>query len=185
MVFLYGAEGLTERKHAYRLLEEAVRLRWGLDALPELGREARGKPFFPRYPQYQFNLSHSGSYALCALSSRPVGADLQILRPSWSPRLVSRSCTSAELAWLAARGGRPEEFAALWACKESVGKYSGYGLPYPPSRLEIPLPEAGPLSPGLLRRDGLFLRTLSGPDWRGAVCAQEPPPEEILWLPLF
>ena len=54
MVFLYGAEGLTERKQAYRLLEEAVRLRWGLDALPELGREARGKPFFPRQPAGSF-----------------------------------------------------------------------------------------------------------------------------------
>ena len=183
---LYGAERLTERAQAYDLLRRAVRLHWGWDRLPELAREERGKPYFPGAPQYHFNLSHSGPFALCALSDRPVGVDIQVVRPAWSPKLVDRSCTPEERAWLAVLGDRPEDFAALWACKESMGKESGYGLPYPPSRLAAPLPEGGgEFSPETLYRAGeRFLRVYAGEDWRGAVCALEPPPAEITWLEL-
>ena len=122
---LYGAEHLTERAQAYDLLERAARLHWGWDRLPELAREERGKPYFPGAPQYHFNLSHSGPFALCALSDRPVGVDIQVVRPAWSPKLVDRSCTPEERSWLAALGDRPEDFAALWACKESeIGRAS-------------------------------------------------------------
>ena len=159
---LYGAEHLTERAQAYDLLERAARLHWGWDRLPEMAREERGKPYFPGAPQYHFNLSHSGPFALCALSDRPVGVDIQVVRPAWSPKLVDRSCTPEERSWLAALGDRPEDFAALWACKESVGKESGYGVPHPPSRLSVPLPgdggggvsAGGAAAPGL-RRPGL------------------------------
>lgn len=183
---LYGAEHLTERAQAYDLLERAARLHWGWDRLPELAREERGKPYFPGAPQYHFNLSHSGPFALCALSNRPVGVDIQVVRPDWSPKLVGRSCTPEERAWLAALGDRPEDFAALWACKESMGKESGYGLPYPPSRLSVPLPgDGGPLRPGeAYPLEGRRLRVYAGRGWRGAVCAWEEPPEEIRWLSL-
>ena len=36
----------------------------------------KGKPYFEGDPMY-FSLSHSGSFALCAVSDRPVGADLE------------------------------------------------------------------------------------------------------------
>ena len=77
---LYGAEHLTERAQAYDLLERAARLHWGWDRLPEMAREERGKPYFPGAPQYHFNLSHSGPFALCALSDRPVGVDIQVVQ---------------------------------------------------------------------------------------------------------
>ena len=146
---LYGAEHLTERAQAYDLLERAARLHWGWDRLPEMAREERGKPYFPK--------------------------------------LVDRSCTPEERSWLAALGDRPEDFAALWACKESVGKESGYGVPHPPSRLSVPLPgDGGPLRPGeAYLLEGRRLRVYAGRGWRGAVCAWEEPPEEIRWLTLF
>ena len=80
----------------------------------------------------------------------------------------------------------PEDFAALWACKESIGKESGYGLPYPPSRLAVPLPGESTAfsSQKVYALDGRFLRTYAGPGWQGAVCAWERPPEEIIWLEL-
>ena len=186
MVALYGAAGLSQRRQAYVLLERAVCLCWGWERLPEVERAARGKPWFPQFSRHHFNLSHSGSWALCVLSDHPVGVDIQEIRPAWSPKLVERTCTPAERAWLSACGNRPEDFAALWACKESVGKRSGYGLPYPPSRLEIPLPEGGgALSAGqTFELDGALLRGYAGDGWRGAVCAGEAPPQEIIWLPL-
>lgn len=184
MVALYGAAGLSQRRQAYVLLERAVCLCWGWERLPEVERAARGKPWFPQFSRHHFNLSHSGSWALCVLSDHPVGVDIQEIRPAWSPKLVERTCTPAERAWLSARGNRPEDFAALWACKESMGKETGYGLPYPPSREPVCLPEdGGPFrTEAVSVRNGSFLRTYAGPGWRGAVCAGEVPPEEILWL---
>ena len=121
-----------------------------------------------------------------ALSERPVGVDIQVVRPTWSAKLVDRTCTPEERAWLAGLGDRPEDFAALWACKESIGKESGYGLPYPPSRLAVPLPGESTAfsSQKIYALDGRFLRTYAGPGWQGAVCAWERPPEEIIWLEL-
>ena len=140
---LYGAEHLTERAQAYDLLERAARLHWGWDRLPELAREERGKPYFPGAPQYHFNLSHSGPFALCALSNRPVGVDIQVVRPDWSPKLVDRSCTPEERAWLAALGDRPEDFAALWACKESIGRRAVMACPTHPPEWRSRCPETG------------------------------------------
>lgn len=184
---LYGTEHLSGRAQAYDLLAQAVRLCWGLDRLPEICREKRGKPFFPAFPQYCFNLSHSGSLALCALSQRPVGVDIQVIRSAWSPRLLERSCSPAERAWLSRRGDRPADFTALWACKESAAKESGYGLPYPPSRLEVPLPEEdAPFRPqSLYTLEGRLLRVYEGTGWRAAVCGWETPPETVCWLETF
>ena len=183
-MFLCGVQSPAGRQKAYALLEEAVRRYWKLPALPELARAERGKPYFPAYPAYHFNLSHSGPYLLCALSDRPVGVDVQTVRAAWSPKLVERSCTPAERRWLERWENRPDCFALLWACKESVGKQSGYGLPYPPSRLEIPCLEEGDLCVRPLIWGGRYLRGYVGPGWRGAVCAWEEPPADILWLEL-
>ena len=111
---LYGAQGLTHRVQAQALLERAVQLHWGLEPLPDQARGERGKPYFSQMPRYQFNLSHSGPFALCALSERPVGVDIQVVRPTWSAKLVDRTCTPEERAWLAGLGDRPEDFAKLY-----------------------------------------------------------------------
>ena len=55
-----------ERKLAYRLLALALEREAGLTETPALEREAGGKPFFPGFPQLQFNLSHSRGAAVCA-----------------------------------------------------------------------------------------------------------------------
>ena len=54
---------------AYGLLAELVKTEYGLSPLPETAREESGKPFFPGFRALHFNLSHSGTLALCALSA--------------------------------------------------------------------------------------------------------------------
>ena len=153
---LFGLRGLIHREQARQLLAWSVRRHWGFISLPELAQWQRGKPYFPHLPRCQFNLSHSGTLALCALSDRPVGVDIQMVRPVWRDSLIDRSCTPGERAWLRSRQDRPEEFAALWAAKECLGKQNGSGLPSAPAgrplqpRGGLPLPGAVP--PLLLRR---------------------------------
>ena len=140
---LFGLRGLIRREQARQLLAWSARRHWGFISLPELAQWQRGKPYFPQLPRCQFNLSHSGALALCALSDHPVGVDIQMVRPAWRDSLIDRSCTPGERAWLRSRQDRPEDFAALWAAKECLGKQSGGGLPYPPARLAVPLPPPG------------------------------------------
>ena len=80
---LFGFRELTQPDQARQLLAWSVRRHWGLAPLPELTLWERGKPYFSHLPRRQFNLSHSGTLALCALSDRPVGVDIQVVRRAW------------------------------------------------------------------------------------------------------
>ena len=177
---IYGAEDLERREQAYELLARGVRLTWGLDPMPALRRAEGGKPCFADLPGLEFNLSHSGSLALCALDRRPVGVDIQVVK-QWRPGLPGRVCAPEELAWLEGAGELWPAFTALWVLKESRAKYTGRGLTVPIRSISVPLPRPGTT---LLSREGLWFRLYAGPDWRAAVCADSPPPPSILWREL-
>ena len=179
-MILYGAENLTRQQQAHDLLARAVKERWGLSPLPPLDRSSQGKPFFPGQNGLEFNLSHSGSMALCALSTAPVGVDIQVIR-SWRPGLPERVCSPRELAWLEQGDNLWERFCRLWALKECLVKQQGTGLTRPISGIRVPLPGE---EDSLLEQDGLWFRTYRGPGWRGAACGQEKPPEAIQWITL-
>ena len=85
-----------------------------------------GKPFFSNRA-YSFNLSHSGVYAACALSDRPVGIDLQIPVKA-QERLIKRALTPNEAEYLNAAENRDDAFTELWCRKESFLKATGEGL---------------------------------------------------------
>ena len=175
---VYGTESLERREQAYELLAQGVRLVWGLDPLPEIQRAEGGKPYFPREPGREFNLSHSGSLALCALDSRPVGVDIQVVK-QWRTGLPSRVCAPEELAWLEGEREPWPAFTTLWAMKESRVKYTGRGLRELLSGIRVPIPKDGV---SLYALDGIWFRLYWGEGWRGAACGAVPPPEEITWL---
>lgn len=88
-----------------------------------------GKPHAVDLP-VQFNLSHSGPYALCAVAVRPVGADIQVLRPV-KESLIRRVCSPEELAYLCAQADRSLQtarFIQLWTVKEALLKCRGTGI---------------------------------------------------------
>ena len=177
---VYGTRELSCRAHAYLLLEQAALAHWGMDGLPPIGRAPEGKPFFPGLSRREFNLSHSGALALCALDADPVGVDIQTVR-SWRAGLPRRVCSAAELAWLEKEAELWSGFALLWALKESRVKCTGRGLREKLSGIRVPLPEGGKT---LYRLDGMWFRIYGGEGWRGAACGFSPPPEEISWLSL-
>jgi len=176
---LYASDRLTDRAGAYALLERGAMEMWGLSSLPELVREPGGKPRFSDFPNLHFNLSHSGSFALCALGDSPVGVDIQIVKDTWREGLPRRVCSREELVWLEGQADRWGAFALLWSLKEARGKYTGTGLRAGVREIAVPLPEGGR---SLYERDGLFFRIFSGSGWRGAVCAAEAPPEDLIWI---
>ena len=165
-VDLYLCRTDAKREEAYGLLAYAVRHRWGLDPLPAIARSEGGKPFFPNFPNYQFNLSHSGIFALCVLDDLPVGADMETIRPH-HPRLAQRICSAEELAWLEDQPNNASALCQLWVGKEALAKYHGTGLTTPLRALCPPLPPA-------VEQDGLLFHRITTPEYCLCVCGHTP-----------
>ncbi len=102
-----------EHETAYRLLEYALRRELGIGPLPAIERQPGGKPYFPDYPNIHFNLSHSHGAAACALHDRPIGVDIERIRPAPS-RL--------------AQGRNDLTFFREWTAKEATIKRRGQGV---------------------------------------------------------
>ena len=69
-----------------------------------------------------FNISHSGSIALCAVSATGrVGADIEKVRPVRVMQLANRIAAPPEAAGV----NSVEEFFSLWTKKEAVAKAGG------------------------------------------------------------
>jgi len=114
-LIVYGAtcpEG-EERALAWHLLRLAIQQEFGIEELPKVLREERGKPYFPDVPALFFNISHSRSAAVCALHNTPVGIDVEKVRPA--PRRL-------------AAGMEDEAFFRLWTAKEATIKREGQNL---------------------------------------------------------
>lgn len=111
-VVVYAALGTKGSEHdlAYKLLAAALEWELGLSELPEMTREDGGKPYFPSLPHICFNLSHSHGAAVCVLHDKPVGIDVEKLRPA--PRRL-------------AEGMADEAFFRLWTAKEATIKRQG------------------------------------------------------------
>ena len=93
---------------------------------PETG--PRGKPFYSSLPRLHYNLSHSGSIAMCALARVPLGCDIQEHR-ALRQDLADRFFSHAEAAALrSAKTDRVSLQYRIWALKESYIKATGEGL---------------------------------------------------------
>ena len=103
-----------------------------------------GKPHLSRggrTPGLRFNLSHSGHYALIALSNGPeVGTDIERLRSDVEGAgIAERYFVESELAWLRSRPAeaRTEAFHRLWVLKEAGIKADGRGLSMPLVEVQV------------------------------------------------
>jgi 4'-phosphopantetheinyl transferase len=100
-----------------------------------------GKPHLPTAPDLQFNLSHSGELALCAVTqTHRVGVDLEELRPlSHFPSLSQRCLSATELAALQQlpEAVQPVTFLQYWTGKEAYLKAIGKGLSESLQRVEL------------------------------------------------
>jgi 4'-phosphopantetheinyl transferase len=108
-----------------------------LDAAPaklELGYGPYGKPYMLDARQsnlIDFNLSHCGNVAVCALSRNEVGIDIERVTMEVDVlALAEQFCTTAEVESLKASPGhqRRTAFFRLWTSKEACAKMLGLGL---------------------------------------------------------
>lgn len=72
--------------------------------------------------EVQFNLSHSGDVAVCAVSEFPVGADVELCVPRQTEALAARMFPMLRA------GATDEALYAHWTARESLIKYLGLGV---------------------------------------------------------
>lgn len=120
-----------------------------------------GKPSLACCPGIHFNLSHSGTLAVCAVSDRPVGADVEALTP-FAPEVSALCFQPREIEWLERQADRDLAFTRLWTRKESYLKYLGAGLSVPMNGFSA--------LPGESPADGIALAEHAAQGHRLCVC---------------
>ncbi len=115
---------------------KADQLRFPQDRAQSVGVWALLERMRKRYgagPDQVFNLSHSGDYVLCSISTKrgaKVGCDIETVKEA-RPRVARRFFLPAETAWME---GQPSEregaeaFYRLWVLKESFMKAVRRGM---------------------------------------------------------
>lgn len=93
---------------------------------------SHGKPYLVDHKDFHFNLSHSGDWVVCAVSSKPVGIDVEKIKDmdlSIAKRFFSREEVTD--LFLKKDDEKTGYFFDLWTLKESYIKADGRGLSLP------------------------------------------------------
>lgn len=110
---LFSANTLTEAY--YKLKEQLV---YG----------AHGKPAFWGSSASHFNISHSGKYAVCALSEVPCGIDIQEKKELKNRRIFEKILSTKEQSEALLSTDKTTVFYKYWTRKESFLKLTGQGI---------------------------------------------------------
>lgn len=137
---------------------------------------AHGKPYFPSYPSFHFNVSHSGQWVVCAADYHPVGIDIQKER-TIKPALIARTLTEKEIDYMNSQPSSAQEkvFFDLWCLKEAYLKFTGKGLTVPLKSIEVDLNN-------VTFSDPKFHIQLISPPEKGyhiGLCCKEPPQNPV------
>ena len=109
---------------AFSLLQHLWR-RHSTGPLPAIGTGHFGKPGFVTRHDLHFNWSHHAAMCVCALSTRPVGVDIQARVP-FRAALFDRIAADSEHR-LRDRMTAADDLSPLWTRKEAVLKRTGRG----------------------------------------------------------
>ena len=134
--FDYGSAVRGERKSAesvngLSVLNYALQKEFGENLSHfTIAKGMHGKPYFTD-SDILFNISHSGNYAAAAVSSIPIGVDVQIVRPV-KDNIIAKLCRGKELEYIDKSGDdKSRAFIRLWTLKESYIKATGDGMTFP------------------------------------------------------
>jgi len=112
---------------AYQLLKQGLSEVYGIKENPIFIYNEHGKPSIEGHPEICFNLSHCKEAAICAVSDRPIGVDVESVR-SFNDSLVHYTMNDAEIREIEAAEDRAVAFIRLWTQKEAALKLTGTGI---------------------------------------------------------
>lgn len=86
-----------------------------------------GKPYLTSHPGIHFNISHCKTAIAVAVSTAPVGIDIESIRKP-TPALIERTMNPGESRLILDSADPARQFTRLWTRKESVFKLTGTGI---------------------------------------------------------
>lgn len=149
----YGTVSAERRKKTDRYIQMKDRrlslgaellLRYGLRAAGiyertfEIVSGPYGKPYLKNGDIY-FSISHSGEYAVCAVSGCEVGCDIEKTAPT-DLKIAGRYFSESEYDDIAAQPtpeAQSDMFFRYWTLRESFLKAAGFGMKLPLSSFKI------------------------------------------------
>lgn len=144
--------GQREGTAAFLLLQQALREEYGIQDVPPFSYHANGKPYLAEYTHLHFNLSHCHTAVLCAISSQPVGVDVEHIRTA-RPDLLRYTMNQDEQQQILASAHPDLTFTKLWTRKEALLKLTGEGVGS--NMHDILLPDR-------LQQQGISITTVEG-----------------------
>ena len=112
---------------AYLLLCEGLQKEYGIVEKPVFSYGPHGKPFIVGHEDIHFSLSHCREAAICIISEKPVGIDIESLR-HYSESLLRYTMNAEEQALILQAENPALAFTRLWTMKEAVVKRTGHGI---------------------------------------------------------
>ena len=112
---------------AYMLLKQALREQEGILDNPIFEYGEHGKPSIVGHPELHFSLSHCKEAAVCVLSRRPVGIDVESIG-RYSESVARYAMSDDEMQQIHQAGNPGLAFIRLWTMKESLLKLTGEGI---------------------------------------------------------
>ncbi len=118
-----------------------------LNCSPQEVRLHYGPQGKPACEGLEFNLSHSGDYLALAFDARPIGVDIERIRPrARMNALAARIMNSGQLEAFCRRQCPAEDFYACWCTAEALVKQEGksiwnavhYPFTYDNGRIRLP-----------------------------------------------
>ena len=121
------------------LIRKALNDTFGLsNGAMVFGANTFGKPVLASHPEYYFNVSHSGNYVVGAVSSLPVGIDVEAIGKV-DMRIADRFFAQQEKQYIIDRPSSEQEraFCQVWTKKEAYVKREGRGFAIPLNSVNV------------------------------------------------
>ena len=131
------------------LLQELVRAELGVEPIQLIiGRGSQGKPYVEGYPEFNFNISHSGDVVAIAYGDCQVGIDVEHIRCRENDLKVAKRCFAPgeytfitdeafEVDLEGVSHSVEERFFMVWTMKEAYLKYKGTGISVPMNSFQV------------------------------------------------
>ncbi|WP_291560032.1 MULTISPECIES: 4'-phosphopantetheinyl transferase family protein [unclassified Clostridium] len=96
-------------------------------------RNQYGKLYLKDHPQFNFNISHSEEYVVCAIDNKPIGIDVEMIKHIEYKEIAKSFFTTGEFGYIVNQdlNFQLNKFYEIWTLKESYIKCCGQGLSIP------------------------------------------------------